>query len=97
MFDIYTIKDLEDSLVENKSLFYEFVKEFTKNHTYDNYILSIILFYFQHFLAAKTEDRDKVEEYFNFEGPSIDNEGDAAGHFIKIYQSVKERIKKIKN
>jgi hypothetical protein len=97
MFDIYTIKDLEDSLEENKSLFFEFVKEFTKNHTYNNYILSIILFYFQHYLAAKTEDRAKVEEYFNFEGSPIGNEEDAAGHFIKIYQSVKERIEKTKN
>lgn len=92
MFGIYTIKDLEDSLKENKAQFFEFIKEFTKNHTYNNYINSIILFYYQHFLAAKTEDRQNVEEYFNFEGFKINNDGDAPGHFIKTYQVIKNRI-----
>lgn len=72
-FDILTIKDLEDSLKADKELFFQFIKEFTKAHSYDTYLNSIILYYYQHFLAAKTNDPKKIMEYLNYGGVSIDD------------------------
>lgn len=87
-FEMRTIKDIEDSLKENKKMFFEYLKIFVKNLSYSSISITITLFYYQHFLASKTEDPKKIEEYKKYGGILI---GGSSKKFIEDYQKIKEK------
>lgn len=89
-FSISTIKQLQDSLNENQSEFLSFVEVFSEDLNYESFPSYLPIYYFQHFLAAKTENVDYVEKYFSSVHPRIDNSGNASERFIKIYQEAKK-------
>lgn len=74
-FEIKTIKDLEDSLKQNKEVFFKYLEEFVKDIKYPKITIVIALYYYQHFLAGKTQDIEKVTEYLNYtDGFSINGD-----------------------
>jgi len=89
LFKIITIEDLENSLQRDKKMFFEFIKEYTKQHASETYSISIIIYYYQHFLAAKTESIEDVIEYLNYGEIKIYNTGSIPEKFIDIYQRIK--------
>ena len=85
-FKIKSIKDLKDSLIENKNIFLKFVDIFTNGFNYSEISQAIVIYYFQHFLAAKSENESFIEGYLNFES-NIDA---LPEDFIKIYKQAKK-------
>ncbi len=73
-FEIKTIKDLDDSLKNDKKIFFKFLEEFVKNLKFPTITKAIALYYYQHFLAGKTENIKKVSAYQNYQGASIAGE-----------------------
>lgn len=71
LFGIKTIKDIEDALKNDKETFFRYLKIFTKDFKYYTMGLTIVLFYYQHFLAGKTEDISKIIEYQDYGEISI--------------------------
>ncbi|MDH5032747.1 GTP pyrophosphokinase [Chryseobacterium cucumeris] len=65
-FRMKTIKDINDSLTENKDLFFKFLNVFTEGFNYSEISINIIIYYFQHFLAAISENEDYIEGYLNY-------------------------------
>lgn len=92
LFKIDTIKELEDSLIENEKTFLAFVNEFTDKLLYDELSVGLCLFYFQHFLASKTEDPEFVKAYFNHEEPHIGSDPNTPQNFVDMYVKVKSLI-----
>ncbi|WP_264531573.1 GTP pyrophosphokinase family protein [Flavobacterium sp. N502540] len=86
LFGMKTIKDIEDSLKDNNEVFFKYLSEFTKDFKYSEIGSTIVLFYYQHFLAGKTEDVLKITEYQNYGEISIAGKPE---RFIEIYQKVK--------
>lgn len=89
-FNIHNIKELEEALLRDKRLFFAFIEEFTKDFTYDEMTMSIVLFYYQHFLAAKSENPDRVMDYFNFSENKINSAG-GGKPFVDLYKKIKNR------
>jgi len=88
-FKIHTIKELDDAINENSEKYLSFVNEFIKDFDYEELPSYIPVFYFQHFLAAKTQKEKIIEEYFDFTSPPIDNDNNAAKEFLEIYKKIK--------
>ncbi|TXF79587.1 GTP pyrophosphokinase family protein [Chryseobacterium sp.] len=84
-FKMKTIKDISDSLIENKDLFFKFLDVFTEGFKYDEISTEIVIYYFQHFLAAKSENVDYVTGYLNFEYKI----GGESKEFIETFQKAK--------
>lgn len=68
MFGMKTIKDIEDALKEDKEMFFSYLRHFVKDLSYYNIGLTIVLFYYQHFLAGKSESIETIINYQNY-GP----------------------------
>ena len=88
-FNFNSIKDIEDELIKNKVLFFKFIIEFTKGFTYDEITIGIVLYYFQHFLAAKTEDIEYITKYLDYGPIKISSEGGFVERIIESYQKTK--------
>lgn len=88
LFKIKTIGELERQLTSNEKQFLKFVALFTKNVRADELSISIPLFYFQHFLACKSESEIFVDEYFKYGSMKMGGENPAK-YFIDIYKSTK--------
>ena len=87
-FEMKTIKDIEEALKENEKIFIAYVEEFTKRLQYKDITITIALYYFQHFLAGKTENIEKVKLYKQYKGGNI---GGIAEKYIEDYQKAKNR------
>lgn len=66
-FKMKTIKDINDSLIENKDLFFKFLDVFTEDFNYPQISIDIIIYYFQHFLAAKSENESYIDGYLHYD------------------------------
>jgi putative GTP pyrophosphokinase len=85
-FGMKTIKDIEEALKKDKKLFFVYLDEFTRNFSFASISITVALYYYQHFLAGKTEDISKVIEYQNFAEISI---GGKAEKFIEDFIKAK--------
>jgi len=83
-FSINTINDLKKSLLQHKKLYLLFVNEFTKDLDYSSLPGTLMIFYFQHFLASLEENQKDVEEYIR-----LGNMGRENGHFIEVMKRAK--------
>ena len=90
LFNIETIKDLENILEENKEVFYSFIRMFLKNDKYENLPDSLPLFYFEHFLAGKTQDKKFMKTYLTYKSSVLGGDG----NFIDIYKEAVEHQEK---
>lgn len=88
-FKINSIKEFADLLNENSIEYLAFVREFVKDFDYEELPSYLSVFYFHHFLAAKTQDPDVVEKYFEFASPQIDSDGSGGEEFVEIYKKIK--------
>lgn len=91
MFNIKSIKELEDSIQENEKLFLAFVDEFTRPLKYDKLGSSLPLFYFQHFLAGMSESEKVVQSYLDYEEPFIASDEWTPKKFIDMFLKVKTK------
>ncbi|MBC7694872.1 MAG: RelA/SpoT domain-containing protein [Burkholderiales bacterium] len=89
LFKIKTIKELEDSLIKYEKEYLAFVNELTKDMSYEKLSIGLCMFYFQHFLAAKSENVGLVEKYLDYDGEPIGYGSDTAYTLIEIYRSSK--------
>lgn len=87
VFNISTIKDLENSLESNETDFILFIDEYSKEFRETLVVESISLFYFLHFLASKTKDVDFVKSYINKKNFSFGIRNNPE-KFIKIYNKI---------
>lgn len=85
-FEMKTIKDIEEALKKDEKVFLAYVEEFTKSLQYKDITITIALYYFQHFLAGKTEDIEKVRQYKQYNGANI---GGHAEKYIADYLKAK--------
>jgi putative GTP pyrophosphokinase len=88
-FNINTIKELEDSLAINEDEFTKFVLAVLPEQKVNQYSSAVPLFFYQQYLAAKTEDPKYVQQYFDYGGTKIDNSHDNASRFVNCYQKIK--------
>jgi putative GTP pyrophosphokinase len=88
IFDIHNIKELKNLLEETSDEYIRFVKEFIKPGISPNLKFSLPLFWFQHFLAAKTEDINFLCKYFNVKTKPLP---EIVAHFIETYQKTKKQ------
>ncbi|MCJ7446388.1 MAG: hypothetical protein MUO72_01715 [Bacteroidales bacterium] len=88
-FNINTIKELEDSLKDNKSLFIQFFRDFLKDRITDTLSDIIPLFFFLHFLAAKKEDLPYILEYFDYGEKKISYQGKGHIKILELYKKIK--------
>jgi len=90
LFKVDTIKELQDELNEHRAAFIDFVDEYvrTEPEAYRNEKLpsSTVLFYYQHFLAAISENPEFIEKYFDFGSQKISKKGKSPEQFIEIYR-----------
>ncbi len=89
LFGMKTIKDIDDSLNMDKELFFEFIKEFIKDFDYEEMSVTVGVYYYQHFLAAKSENPDKVLQYFLYPPYTINLDNGAADKLIELYKKMK--------
>ena len=87
-FHISNISMLHNIVEENHFLYLEFVNEFTKNLKYHELTEQIMIFYLQHFLAAKEENQELLNKYY--QAASLGGYRD----MIKAIQSAKKNIAK---
>jgi putative GTP pyrophosphokinase len=85
-FGINNILELHMLIETNKELFLEFINEFTKDFSYRKLTGTIIIFYLQHFLAAKDEDNKYLEEYYKINRIGGDR------NMIEIIRKAKQTI-----
>jgi len=97
LFEIKTIKELEESLSSNKDVFLVFISEFLGTSKHNKLPSSLPLFYYQHFLASKRKNKEFLEKYFHYGPDIISNSDNAAKRFISFYEKTLERISKGKN
>lgn len=89
-FKIDTIGQLENLLRDFKQEYLDFVDIFTGDLRYESMKSTIALFYFQHFLAAKSENIEYVEQYTNYGGIQIS--GDLSNkEMIEMYREAISR------
>lgn len=89
-FNMHNIRDIEEALNKDKKLFFAFIEEFTKEFNYDEMPISIVLYYYQHFLAAKSENPKLVMDYFNYSENKINPIG-GGQPFVDLFKKVKNR------
>jgi len=88
-FGIQNIKELQDIIIQDQIEYLHFVDQFTKDLKYEKLIDSLPIFYLQHYLASKTENVEKVNEYFDFGKNKIDKKDDGVNRFINLYRAAK--------
>lgn len=86
-FKVKNISKLNSIVEENGNLFIEFINLFTENLNYDQLPGTITIVYLQHFLSAKDEDQNIVDEYIK-----AGSFGPEKGRFIKLIQKAKLNI-----
>lgn len=85
-FEMKTIKDIEEALKKDEKVFLLYVEQFASKLKIKDITIVIALYYFQHFLAGKTEDVEKVKKYKQYKGANI---GGLPAEYIKDYQKAK--------
>ncbi|MBT1712461.1 hypothetical protein KK062_29775 [Fulvivirgaceae bacterium PWU5] len=65
-FKIITVKDLQDSLERDQKEFLRFSDYFSRDINVEKLPSYLPLFYYQHYLSAKSEDLSEVIKYFTF-------------------------------
>ncbi|WP_367209587.1 GTP pyrophosphokinase family protein [Sphingobacterium sp. R2] len=90
-FNMLTIEDIQKELKINKDLFFSFLKVFTDGFTYKSISYDIIIYYLQHFLAAKTKDKLYIQKYL-MESSQVSIDGDPID-FIRIIEVAESRLK----
>jgi putative GTP pyrophosphokinase len=86
LFNIETIGDLEITVEENKEVFFSFIRVFLKNDKYENLPDNLPLFYFEHFLAGKNQNKKFLKTYLNYKSSLLGGEG----NFIDTYKEAVE-------
>jgi ppGpp synthetase/RelA/SpoT-type nucleotidyltranferase len=85
-FNITNIGQLQDLVNENSKDFILFVKDFIKKGITKTLALNLPLFWFQHFLAAKSLDEELINKYLNLGSRPIAAE---PIDFIERYKRIK--------
>lgn len=85
-FGMKTIKDIEEALKKDEKIFLAYVQEFTQKLQYKDITITIALYYFQHFLAGKTENIETILKYKQYKGGNI---GGRPEIYITDYQKAK--------
>jgi len=67
-FDINNIGDLQTFVEQNKEDYLLFVKKFVNSEINKNLKFSLPVFWLQHYLAAKTKNKEKIAEYLGIPG-----------------------------
>jgi len=93
LFNINTIKELEDSLLINKNLFFAFIPEFVGSFKTKKMNSSVTIFYFQHFLASQSKDPLFVDKYCKYESPVIVRSKGREDVYIDSYRKAEEIVK----
>ncbi|MCH8011514.1 MAG: (p)ppGpp synthetase [Candidatus Marinimicrobia bacterium] len=86
LFKIKNIKELQQLIENNSDVFIAFVKTFVKKGITKNLADNILLYWFQHFLAAKTEEAEFIDKYLHHKGRNISSTPE---EFIDRYKKVK--------
>ena len=68
LFDINNIRDLQTFLENNKESYLMFVKKFVNSDINKKLKFSLPIFWLQHFLAAKTKNKEQIAEYLGIPG-----------------------------
>ena len=71
LFEIDNIGELQKSIEDNKAHFIRFVKDFIKPDITKHLSNSLPLFWYQHFLASKTQNSDFIKKYLSYKGDNI--------------------------
>jgi putative GTP pyrophosphokinase len=86
LFKINTIKELQESIEKNSKHYISFVETFIKKGIKKNLSYSLPIYWFQHYLAAKTKDEEFINSYLNYRGTRING---VAKEFIDAYERSK--------
>jgi putative GTP pyrophosphokinase len=88
LFNINNIKELQNIVKELSEDYLRFVEEFIDVGISPNLKPSLPLFWFQHFLVARTEDTEKLHDYF---GGYNKKNVDLVNKFIETYQKSRKK------
>lgn len=88
LFEIKNIKELQQLIVDNSEDYIAFLKEFIGKGISKQLRYSLPLYWFQHYLAAKTEDPEFIDSYLNYKDMIIHGEPEK---YIEYYRKVKNR------
>jgi len=87
LFNITNIGELQRLISNNSDEYIRFIKDFIKKGISKNLAYNLPLYWFQHFLAAKTLNAEFIEKYLKYRGRNID----AKPHeFIERYNRIKK-------
>jgi ppGpp synthetase/RelA/SpoT-type nucleotidyltranferase len=89
LFKIKTIGEFERLILKDEKHYLSFVNLYTKDMREEKLPSSLPLFYFQHFLAAKSESEKYVNEYFNYGSYTFIAGVRSAKSFIDTYNNSK--------
>jgi len=91
-FGIHNIKELQDMIVIDQQEYLHFVDQFTKDFRFKKIVNTLVIFYYQHYLASKSQDTAKVIEYFDFGKSRISGSDAGADRFISVYRAAKAAV-----
>lgn len=87
LFNITNIGELQKIINENSDDYLRFIKDFVKKGITKNLAFNLPLYWFQHFLAAKTLDKELIEKYLRYKGQNINAQ---PNEFIERYKRIKK-------
>jgi putative GTP pyrophosphokinase len=88
-FKVKTIKQLEDSLKDNKEDFINFFRDYIKDRSTNTLTDILPLFYFLHFLSALKEDPNHILDYFNYGEYKISSYNEGHLNILETYKRTK--------
>jgi putative GTP pyrophosphokinase len=88
LFNINNISELQTSIANISDEFLRFVKDLIVKGVTRNLAYNLPLYWFEHFLAAKTEDETFVDQYLHFKDQNIDS---TPKEFIDRYNRIKRK------
>lgn len=86
LFNIKTIGELDDLISQNKKHYLSYVDNMSKNIRENTLINTLPLFYFQHFLACKSNSIEFIDKYFDYGSKRIWGKG-STQDFLDIYNN----------
>lgn len=86
-FEIKTIKELQELISENSEHYISFVKQFITKGISKTLSFSLPIYWFQHFLAAKSKNETYIKQYQNYGNMSISG---TPKRYIKDYENSKK-------
>ncbi|RKR05860.1 ppGpp synthetase/RelA/SpoT-type nucleotidyltransferase [Flavobacterium sp. 90] len=85
--NVLNIKELQTLITENSKDYLNFIKIFIEKLSTKSLAPNVPLFWFQHFLVAKTEDEDFIRKYLSYNNILLSGN---VQDFIGTYQKIKK-------